>query len=81
MKLHVNRTCFQAGLKSQTGMSSFCLSCERTLRELQHTFNEIMILRCIYSDRLWIERAEFSLKLHNKVFVQTFRCAVALWKF
>ena len=34
MKLeHVNRTCFHAGLKSQTGMSSFRLSCERTLRE------------------------------------------------
>ena len=32
MKLHVNRTCFHAGLKSQTGMSSFRLSCERTLR-------------------------------------------------
>ena len=30
MKLHVNRTCFHAGLKSQTGMSSFRLSCERT---------------------------------------------------
>ena len=23
MKLHVNRTCFHAGMKSQTGMSSF----------------------------------------------------------
>ena len=32
MKLHVNKTCFQAGLKSQTGMSSFRLSCERTHR-------------------------------------------------
>ena len=31
MKLHVNRTCFHAGLKSQTGMSSFCVSCERSL--------------------------------------------------
>ena len=31
MKLHVSRTCFHAGLKSQTGMSSFRLSCERTL--------------------------------------------------
>ena len=31
MKLHVNKTCFHAGLKSQTGMSSFRLSCERTL--------------------------------------------------
>ena len=26
MKLHVNRTCFHAGMKSQTGMSSFTLS-------------------------------------------------------
>ena len=34
MKLeYVNRTCFHAGLKSQTGMSSFRLSYERTLRE------------------------------------------------
>ena len=32
MKLHVNSTCFHASLKSQTGMSSFRLSCERTLR-------------------------------------------------
>ena len=39
-----------------------------------------MILRRVYSNRVWIERVEFSLKLHNKVFVQTFRCAVALWK-
>ena len=31
MKFHVNRTCFHAGLKSQTGVSSFRLSCERTL--------------------------------------------------
>ena len=31
MKLHVNRTCFHAGLKSQTGTSSFRFSCERTL--------------------------------------------------
>ena len=31
MKLHGNRACFHAGLKSQTGMSSFRLSCERTL--------------------------------------------------
>ena len=33
MKYHVNRTCFHAGLKSHTGMSSFRLSCERTLNE------------------------------------------------
>ena len=36
MKLHVNRTCFHAGLKSQIGTSSFCLSCERTLKENEH---------------------------------------------
>ena len=40
-----------------------------------------MILRHVYSNRVWIEHAKFSLKLHNKVFIQTFRCAVALWKF
>ena len=34
MKLHVNRTCFHGGLKSQTGLSSFRLSCERTLRQM-----------------------------------------------
>ena len=28
----MNRTCFHAGLKSQTGKSSFHLSCERTLK-------------------------------------------------
>ena len=49
-------------------------------RELLQTFYEIMILRRAYSNRVWIKRAEFSLKLHNKVFVQTLRCAVALWK-
>ena len=31
MKRHVNRTCFHADLKYQTGMSSFHLSSERTL--------------------------------------------------
>ena len=31
MKLHVNRTCSHAILKSQTGMGSFHLSCECTL--------------------------------------------------
>ena len=31
MKFHVNGTCFHDDLKSQTGMSSFRLSCERTL--------------------------------------------------
>ena len=34
MKRHVNRTCFHASLKSQTNMSSFRLSCERTLIQL-----------------------------------------------
>ena len=34
MKLHLNRTCFHAGLKSLTGMSSFHPLCERTLRLL-----------------------------------------------
>ena len=33
MKRHVNRTCFHVGLKSQTGMGSFLLSCERTVTE------------------------------------------------
>ena len=32
IKLHVNKTCFHAGLKSQTGMSSFRLSCEHALK-------------------------------------------------
>ena len=31
MKCHMNRTCFHVGLKSQTGMSLFCL-CERIVR-------------------------------------------------
>ena len=31
MEIHVNRTCFHAGLKSQTSMSSFHLSCELNL--------------------------------------------------
>ena len=38
-------------------------------RELWQTFHEIMILHHVYSNRVWIERAEFSVKLHNKVFV------------
>ena len=37
MKFHVNRTCFHAGLKSQTGMSSFRLSYKRTLNMLPKT--------------------------------------------
>ena len=39
-----------------------------------------MILCLVYSNKVWIQHAEFSLKLHNKVLVQTFRCAIALWK-
>ena len=35
----------------------------------------------VYSSRVWVEHAEFSLKFHNKVFVPTFRCVIALWKF
>ena len=34
MQLHVNRACFHAGLKSQTGMGSRRLSRERTLRDI-----------------------------------------------
>ena len=34
MKRHVNKNCFHSGLKSQTGMSSFFLSCERTLSHM-----------------------------------------------
>ena len=33
MQLHVNRTCFHAGLKFQTVMSSLRLSCVRTLKD------------------------------------------------
>ena len=43
MKSHVKRTCFHAGLKSQTGMSSFRLSCERTLRYYEQTFSNFSI--------------------------------------
>ena len=42
IKLHVNRTCFLVGFKSQTGMSSFRLSCERTLKALaQYRLNNV----------------------------------------
>ena len=34
MKLHVNRSCLHAGLRSQTGMNSFRLSCERILTQI-----------------------------------------------
>ena len=37
-------------------------------------------MRLCFTPRLFSERAEFSLKLHDKVIVQTLRCAVALWK-
>ena len=40
-----------------------------------------MILQRVYSNRVWIERLEFSFKLHNKVFVLTFTCRCSLWKF
>ena len=33
MKPHVNRTCFNPGLESQTSMRSFPISCERTLNQ------------------------------------------------
>ena len=39
-----------------------------------------MILHRINSNRVWVGRAKFSLKLHSKVFFQKFRCAVALWR-
>ena len=51
------------------------------LERFKKTFYEITILRRIYSNRVWIELPEFSLKLHNKIFVQIFRCAAALWKY
>ena len=41
MKLDVNRTCFDAGLKSQTCMSSFHLSCKRTLTQTCHVLNSV----------------------------------------
>ena len=41
IKLHVTKTCFHAGLKSQTCMSLFRLSCERTLsRWLCNSFSK-----------------------------------------
>ena len=43
MKLHVNRTCFHTGLKSQTGMSSFRLSCISTLIAKRCAGNEVGI--------------------------------------
>ena len=41
MKLDVNRTWFDAGLKSQTCMSSFHLSCKRTLTQTCHVLNSV----------------------------------------
>ena len=35
MTLQVKRTCFRAGLKCQTGKSSFRLSCQHTLSQKQ----------------------------------------------
>ena len=43
MKLHVNGICFHAGLKSQTSMSSFRLSCERALRNLLFTLSYLFL--------------------------------------
>ena len=40
IKLHVNRICFHARLKSQTGMSSFRLLCKHTLKRM-HKFLKI----------------------------------------
>ena len=49
MKFHVSRTCFRAGLKYQTGMSSFRLSCERTLSFLRLlTADFITLLLSLY---------------------------------
>ena len=36
-----------------------------TLESFNRPFYEILILRRVYSNRVWIERAEFSLKLHK----------------
>ena len=36
-----------------------------TLESFNRPFYEILILRRVYSNRVWIERAEFSLKLHE----------------
>ena len=38
MKLHVNRTCFHAGLKSQTGMSSFRFKIRLTFKMTRCSF-------------------------------------------
>ena len=50
MKLRVNRICFHAGWKSQSGMSSFHLSCERTLTlKNNHSF----FFRKFFSKEKW----------------------------
>ena len=36
-----------------------------TLESFNRPFYQILILRRVYSNRVWIERAEFSLKLHE----------------
>ena len=50
MKRHVNRACYHACLKSQTGMSSFRLSCERNhnlnLSFLKHLILFWYLLNC-----------------------------------
>ena len=58
--------------KWKLAIASFC-----KLRALYQTLCEIMILRRVYSNRVWIERASFHL---NYTIKQTFRCAVAFWK-
>ena len=53
MKLHLNRTFFHAGLKSQTSTSSFRLACERTQRFWRnilprYTFSHLWLLSKIW---------------------------------
>ena len=62
MKLHVNRTCFHAGLKFQTGMSSFWLSCERTLCNVIEIKNKEMIQSFL------VERSWNQWSLSKKIF-------------
>ena len=64
MKIHVNRTCFHAGLKSQTSMSSCCFSCERTL-----TF---AVLSHVYT-RPEVNSNQFEISLRGKI---SLRCEV-----
>ena len=61
MKLHVNRTCFYTGLKSQTGMSSFRLSCEHTLSAYQ----------CIWDNKKMHKTITIPLLCHYELFIHT----------